>query len=273
MVNKFEYRLRTYKDEDDAAIVELFKLGFGRPNVETANIEGWNWRSKLDPNFHPSNILVAEKDGKIIGCQTIATRDYKISSSLVVKAAGDGIVVHPDYRRRGIGKALTYKLWELLRKKGVIILFGFVPPEIYRRVWKPIYSVAVPTDTTIYTKFLSCKPLKLWLPSINKILEKDNRLASVNLTMVLHLDGALPFTLEIREGKVDIKEHQISNPNVSIEGDFNLILSIIKGRRGRELTLLKALLMRKIKVKGLLRNIFKLYICFKALKAAYTRAL
>lgn len=267
MVNKFEYGLRTYKDEDDAAIVELFKLGIGRPNIERASIEGWNWRRRLDPNFDPSLILVAEKDGKLIGCVTTAIRDLKIGSSLVVKAASGDIVVHPDYRRRGIGTVLVCKLLELQRKKGVIIGFGSAAPETYRRIWKStIGSVAVPNDTTIYTKFLSCRPLKLWLPSINKIFEQDSRLASTNLTIVFRLNGAPPFTLEIHEGKVDIKERQISNPDVSIEGDFSLILSIIKGGRRRIPTLFKALLMRKIKTKGLLLNIFKLYMCFKALK-------
>jgi len=113
MVNKLEYRLRTYRDDDEAAIVELFKLGIGRPNIERASIEGWNWRYRLDPNFDPSLILVAEKDGKIIGCMTTTIRDLKIGSSLKVKAASGDIVVHPDYRRRGIATALVHKLLEL----------------------------------------------------------------------------------------------------------------------------------------------------------------
>lgn len=96
--------IRTYKKADFQLvkqILELGKLYYER----TDNEQELERKIQRDPN----SILVAIEDGKIVGTQFIV-EDFM---SFLFRLA-----VHPDYRRRGIGKALMQKGEEILRQRG-----------------------------------------------------------------------------------------------------------------------------------------------------------
>ena len=58
---------------------------------------------------HPDSILVAVEDGKVVGTQFIVEDFLPLMFRLAV---------HPDFRGKGIGKALMQRGEEILRQKG-----------------------------------------------------------------------------------------------------------------------------------------------------------
>ena len=96
--------IRSYQNADFQLVRQILELG----NLfyeRTDNEQELERKIKRDPN----SILVAMEDGKIVGTEFIV-EDFM---SFLFRLA-----VHPDYRRRGIGKALMQKGEEILRQRG-----------------------------------------------------------------------------------------------------------------------------------------------------------
>ncbi len=74
----------------------------------------------LDPNFLPVNLPVAVEDGRVVGFVLALTRQVPLflqglePESAWITAFG----VHPDYRRRGLGRALFENVIDRLRSEG-----------------------------------------------------------------------------------------------------------------------------------------------------------
>ena len=98
--------IRKMKASDVAAIAELEKRCFSDP---------WSADSIASELVNPlSYWLVAEVDGQVAG--------YVGSQSVLDAADMMNIAVSPDYRRRGIAKALVNELTAYLSKNNVIAL-------------------------------------------------------------------------------------------------------------------------------------------------------
>ena len=98
--------IRKMKASDVAAIAELEKRCFSDP---------WSADSIASELVNPlSYWLVAEIDGQVAG--------YVGSQSVLDAADMMNIAVSPDYRRRGIAKALVNELTAYLSKNNVIAL-------------------------------------------------------------------------------------------------------------------------------------------------------
>src|SRR3989304_2637269 len=113
----------------------------------------WDWKYKLNPLFDQSLVMVAEEQGSIIGCNHWLLKDFKLSPSLETKAAlcGD-LVVHPDHRNKGVGKALLYSL----RVSGVehrekpSISFMFANPSLAKSFHEPAGGYIPGINETVY---------------------------------------------------------------------------------------------------------------------------
>ena len=98
--------IRKMRSSDVAAIAELEKRCFSDP---------WSADSIASELVNPlSYWLVAEVDGQVAG--------YVGSQSVLDAADMMNIAVSPDYRRRGIAKALVNELTAYLSKNNVIAL-------------------------------------------------------------------------------------------------------------------------------------------------------
>lgn len=98
--------IRQMKASDVAAIAELEKLCFSDP---------WSADSIASELVNPlSYWLVAEVDGQVAG--------YVGSQSVLDAADMMNIAVSPEYRRRGVAKALVNELIAYLSKNDVIAL-------------------------------------------------------------------------------------------------------------------------------------------------------
>jgi len=263
MTKNFGYIHRSYKKDDESSLVALLRSSFSGTTFEQ-----WTWKYKLNPNFDPSLVMVAEKDGNPIGFITTTVQNLKISRSIMVKALGSPteILVHPNHRKRNVGKNLTLKLFKIGKERNFVVSYGIASPEVYQYFWARIVNaVSIPTSTVVYTKLLSCQFLKPWISKISRAAEKDKRLANIDLTILFRLKGIPTFTIRFDKGKISMINRQISTPNVIIEGTSDIIRSLAQGKRLQLFVLLKALLTRNLKARGVLRNTYKLYQCFRAL--------
>lgn len=109
--------IRPYRGDDEAALIELWNaaLTFDRINEAT-------FRTKvlLDANFQPDGLLVAEEDGALRGFVLALTRLVPLFLQGLEPATGwlTAFGVHPDFQRRGIGRALFAATLARLRDLG-----------------------------------------------------------------------------------------------------------------------------------------------------------
>lgn len=116
-----EAKVRFGSESEMASIAETWYEGLGEE-------EGFPWESylkKWTPNSAASwfrdskkrlgaRMLVAEKDGKIIGINGLTSERNSGKGRFFT-----GVVVSPSYRRRGIGSLLLHKTLSELKREGL----------------------------------------------------------------------------------------------------------------------------------------------------------
>lgn len=237
----------------------------------------WTWKYLLNPNFDPSLVVVAEKDGKVVGCNHWLPRDFKISSNLHLNASlGGDIVVAPEHRGQGIGKGLLKFLRDskAFEEKGVILTYMFAEPELSKRLYRSAVGyVSAPDSTTVYIKYLKPRLLKEKFISINAALQSradlQEEIKNLTLRMMFRLRGAPTFSVVLSSNQVDFIEGNLENPDVIIEGNFTLFSSAVEGMLGFT-SLVKALLTGKLSIKKGKLKIFKLVKVLKIFRKAVT---
>ncbi len=271
MDKKAEYSYRTFVDDDAPAVMNLVHKAF--PSFLGGNF--WVWKYLSNPNFDPTLVVIAEKDGKVVGCNHWLLRNFKISNELTVKAAlGGDIVVAPQHRGQGVGKGLLRFLRssKAFGEKGVILTYMFADPKLNRRLYKPAVGyVFTPDSTTVYSKYLNTRRMKERFLKINEVIQSkpdlQNELEGLTLRMMFRLRGSPIFSIVLASNQVDFVEGELETADVIIEGDFPLFSNVVEGLVGLDL-LAKSLLMRKLRIKKGKMKIFKLFKVLKTFKNA-----
>jgi len=253
-------RCRAFNDKDEESVKQLVENIFER----FLGGKYWDWKYKLNPNFDPSLVAVAERDGKIIGCNHWLPRELKISASAKAKAVlGADIAVNPEYRGLGIGKSLLLFLRssQAIRDKGVILSYMFANPNLSKHLYRPVAGyIQAPTATVSYFKLLSWSKLNDRIKVVNENVNRE-RLEKVDLKIRFQLSGAPPLLIELGKNGVKVSERDFKNANVTFTSDLST-LSILKEKKGRKRNLIRALLTGKLKIRGSLFNLFSFYRSF-----------
>ena len=261
MVQNSDYSYRVLKSKDESAVKALVKNAF------RGFLEGdyWDWKYKNNPNFDPSLVAVAEKDGEIVGCNHWLVRDLEFSDKLVIKAVlGADITVDQKHRRRGIGKALLLFLRssKVFKEKNALISYMFPNPEMVNPLYRPsAFYVSAPSITTSYTKILNWNKMKKRLESINRRIEFDQELrekvSDLNMAVLFQIGEAPPLPLKISDKGVEIDETTLENARVIFKIDFTTLESL-KGAKHKIFRLLAAWLKGKLKIRGSLSSLIRL---------------
>ena len=253
---------RAFDDNDEKPVRELVE------NVFTYFLNGkyWNWKYKFNPNFDSSLVAVAEKNGKIVGCNHWLLRELKISGSTEVKAVlGADIAVSPEHRGCGIGKSLLLFLRssQAVRDKDAVLSYMFADPNLSKHFYRPVAGyIRASTTTVSYFKLLSWSKLKDRIKVVNeKIKSEKEKLEKLDLKIRFQLSGAPQLLLELSKNGVRVSERNFKNANVTVISDLST-LSILKKKKCRRRNLIRALFTGKLKIKGSLVNLFRFYRSF-----------
>jgi predicted N-acetyltransferase YhbS len=261
-----KYSYRKFQDGDEVALEELLRNTFPRFNENNL----WLWKYKLNPYFKSSIVILAEKDGEIIGCNYWMLRDFKLLNNLPVKIAlAADVAVNPKYRGYGIGTELIRypRSSGAFKEKGILLTYMFGRPELSKKFYQPAAGyIVAPNSTITYTKHFNCNQLKDKFQKIEQAIKSNEtarrELRELSMVLSFKLKGVPEFAVHIEPEKVYLKEGKADVSDVIIEGSLPLSSLLIRGSIGFGY-LVKAWLTGKIKVKKGLLLVFKMRKVFK----------
>jgi GNAT superfamily N-acetyltransferase len=200
------------------------------------------WALQDSPIFEEELSAVAEVDGKVVGCWLSSVQELKITRGLRVRASSGLIVVHPEYRRRGIGTGL----WEWRTKRfakahSSVVGYGVSARETHRHFWSNLTSSpALLERAAVYGKLLTKVPIEEAARRLESgPVEPPDRSRDPFLVH-MSLKGFPDFTADIRPGHVSLSDSDTHH--VEIRGDLNNLSWT---------SLLWALLTRRLRVSGI----------------------
>jgi len=113
--------VRLYIEGDERGIFNLMRPEYGMSSRHQSH---WFWEHKHNP-FGGSLIGVAEHNGQIVGHLSFVPLKMKIGENVAVASHGVELIVHSDFRRRGIFSAMEELLLGEAEKKGILITYSF----------------------------------------------------------------------------------------------------------------------------------------------------
>lgn len=119
-----EIAYRTFRNGDPPRVLRLWnQTGLGRGAVRPDLTEAFEVVNYAQPYFDPAGLIVAEDQRQVIGCVHAGfgfTQDREaVDPSVGVICV---VLVHPDYRRRGIGRELIRRAEAYLRERGALTI-------------------------------------------------------------------------------------------------------------------------------------------------------
>ena len=120
--------IRGYRADDEDQLLALWNVALPRDQIDAPTFRR---KVLLDPNFHPDWLAVAEQEGQLVGFCLCLIRRVPLEESGLDPEHGwiSAMGVHPDHRRRGVGRALLQRVVGLLRSAGrrQLFLASYIP--------------------------------------------------------------------------------------------------------------------------------------------------
>lgn len=163
-----EYLVRSYQQGDEMQLVQLLELvfsGWPRFDLNCTPLDHWKWKYQENP-INEKIIVVAEKNGRVIGCSHGTSEKLKINDNSISAAQGTDLAVHPDFRGKGLSKKIIEYKNVLHSKLNVNIFYGLTANLIMKKSSLSMGRINFPyriTDLVIINDinlFLKSKQLK-----------------------------------------------------------------------------------------------------------------
>lgn len=267
MPEKPQYQIRVFAEKDRVDLMKLLSDTFKMSSDFLV------WKYDLNPDFDESLIIIAVNQGQVVGCMNWLPRSLKISKSSTVRAAlGADLAVHRNHRGRGLAKPLIASENTILKGKNIIMSYGYIDPQLVKRVHGPLLGlVEVPTSTIVYKKYLTLANIRRKILEMNEAAksgeETERKLARVRMSVLFRLRGFPQFKIRISPDATQLEENDLTDADLRVECDLTL-LELFKSKR-KTLTVIKALLTRRVRIKGSLRKTLKLYRIFNLVRVLF----
>lgn len=118
--DKFDIREATSQDTD--SIIELLKLCLGEASVKKTE-EYWRWKH-FDNPFGNSFILLAFDNNILIAVRAFIRWEWLKDGKIFRAVRAVDTVTHPNYRRKGLFRKLTYLLLEKMETDGIEFVYN-----------------------------------------------------------------------------------------------------------------------------------------------------
>jgi GNAT superfamily N-acetyltransferase len=112
--------LRPYEDADEANVVALLRTAMGEGPSGSRSTAYFRWKH-IDNPFGRSLMLVATKDGMLVGLRAFMRWRFVSEDATVDAVRAVDTATHPDARRMGIFSQLTQAALGTLRDEGALI--------------------------------------------------------------------------------------------------------------------------------------------------------
>jgi len=262
-----EYEIRALAKKDRAKFMKLLNDSFKMSDEFLA------WKYNSNPSFDQSLVVVAVNRGQVVGGASWLPRSLKISKSLSVRAAlGADLAVDRNHRGRGLAKPLIASENTVLENKNIIMSYGLIDPKLVEHVHGPLIGlVEVHTSTTVYKKYLNLSEIRKKVVDMNRIAQSDKeikkKLEEFDMNVLFRLRGVPLFTIRMSFEEICLEENNLKDADLKVECDLTPS-ELFKSKR-KTLALFKALLTRKIRIKGSLRDAIKLYSLSELLRILF----
>lgn len=118
------WKVRDGNKEDMEAILSLRKLVFGDEEKDKLDPKFWKWEFIENPHGH-SLIYIVEEGGKIIGHFADLARRFSAKGKEVIGTLSLDLMVHPDYRRKGIFEEMGRYAAQRVKSEGGLFLTAY----------------------------------------------------------------------------------------------------------------------------------------------------
>jgi GNAT superfamily N-acetyltransferase len=112
--------LRPYRDEDEAAVLDLLTVALGGGPAGRRPPEFFRWKHLENP-FGRSYMLLAEAEGELVGFRSFMRWRFDLDGEHLRAVRAVDTATHPDHQGRGIFRLLTTTAIEELRSEADLI--------------------------------------------------------------------------------------------------------------------------------------------------------
>lgn len=141
------WKVRDGNEKDMERILFLRDLVFGDVERDKLDPRFWNWQIRENPDG-AAWIYLAEDGEKIIGHLADLPKRFLVQGRLVLGTLTHDMMVHPDYRRKGISAATAeYAIHRVEREKGMFMTAYSIREESLNSLlkvgWKEVMSLPI----------------------------------------------------------------------------------------------------------------------------------
>ncbi len=109
-------------EEDIPQIIDLLKISLGESLIPKSEAL-WKWKH-LDNPFGKSPVLLAEKDGEIIGVRAFLKWEFAQGTEIIKACRAVDTAVHPEFQGKGLFTKLSLNLIEQIREDGTHLIYN-----------------------------------------------------------------------------------------------------------------------------------------------------
>jgi len=253
MSDKGTFSCRTFEEKDEAGVKKIVEKAF----PQFLGGQFWNWKYKCNPNFDPSLIMIAEMDGKVVGCNHWLLRNFMLSPSLETRAIlGGDLAVCPECRGKGVGSALlrSQRASKAMKDLNPSIAYTFAVPQLASQLHSPVAGyVPIRVNTTSYFKILNWQMVAERAALLNERIASGKctkKLGKFNLKVLLRISNTPSLSLILSENGVYVRENVVDEkPNVTITGSLSAFQELRHSKNIKR-TIIIALLKSKLRIVG-----------------------
>lgn len=122
-------KVRLYEEGDEQRIFKLINPQYG---ISAGHLSHWFWEHKENP-MGSSHMVIAEEGKQIVGYGAFTRLKMKLGENIVTGSHGGEVIVHPDFRRKGVYSEMAQLQLNKALERGISLTYGF-PNPINRKV-------------------------------------------------------------------------------------------------------------------------------------------